>query len=533
MLKNLKWLVFGSIGYRLKGFLIGVAVGFGLATLAPSAADSLKGYLSWLIPSAHAVPYYDWDSSAILDDTNSMQLTSALTNHYAGGRLTAFSDGVLSSLQIRAGRFDNDAGVGPFTLQIYEAQPEGSDWEPGDLIGESASYDFYALPDYTNNAWVQANCVTENLTTINANCPLINFPVTPESPGSLDFLTGDHFYYFFSHPTSDSDTGIRFPRISDQYTDVYSFGSYFHAHMENCTLPSGTCSSFSSGNTTGHLIRSIFDNGNPYNPGVFSIANGPHVSFDSTIYSLGYFCGSSGDIWGYDPATSSDYSFIDSCTAGESGYFNVALSGDVTEWLFQLRIDFLPIGESSATIIHDPNSVWFTGEPDGLGSLDPSLTLCNPILYSEYITPVSEYDEDEVITQEFINWGQGVVYSAYSYIVSQLTRLPVIGDAVIVNCLIYQGFISNLTTDPVMTLTANFDGFLDFDDTMEITLDYSAAIEGLQAGVEENPRYEDFRVTMTMLVIFIIMWKVWIGLANIHPTPVIDQLDPRRDNDDI
>jgi len=518
LFKNIKWMIFGSIGYRFRGFLIGVAVGFGIATFAPTAKDYIKEYLSWVFPTAYAAPYYDFNALDNVDAPSGYAAYSIpLTNDTAfarGEQVQANSDGTLTHVQMRILRNPDDVSPitlpGTFSIEVYEATAGGH--VVGALLGQSADYDPNNLVEFVNTAG--SDCDTVSLDT---DCPSTTYSIFPEFGGALDFTSGDLYWIFVEYYDGDGDpvgggealSWVRSPNTSD--------GLY----IKGCTLlpATGCTQSDSSGSGNDLKLATIFDDGTPFEGGIFGVGYGPHISLDPDTYELPYFCNHAGDIWGYDSGVDSDYQDLGiSCLSGDNGYLTLDLSGSLSEWSFQLVFDGLPIADAAATIYYNPNNAPVL-PPDGADEVD--LGFCLPFLTSDEEVIEPELNVDEEISSGFLAWAKGVALAAFSGIYGQIAGVPLIGDYMVINCVMYEHFVSNLdSAAPDFSYTVDFDtGFMGMDETDTFTLDMGAAYTSLEGQISsslDSDNYDGFRYFMTVLFIFLIFWKVFSFIFGGH-----------------
>jgi len=502
MLKNIKWLLFGGIAYRLRGFMIGLVAGFALASFAPSAVSHIKEYLSWVVPTAHAAPYYDYNAVGTDSDLNSgsipfVQIPNSNDNLYMGQRVQAFSSGDLTHIQAR---LQYDAGIDTANQYRFHIYSDSSN-ALGSSLGLSAYYDVDDLPDYD-----VAN--TNDCTPANMYCPISTYSLYPDSLGSLTFSSGEFYWVLveFLNPWGAGPAQIN-------WASNISVTPTLRRVLCDSLSPLVGCSYATNGNR--FALTTIFDDGSPYDIlGLFGVGYGPHISLDPDTYDLSYYCNHAGDIWGYDASVGGSYSDLGvSCISGDTGFLTLDLSGSLSEWSFQLMFDGIPIADSAATIYYNPNNAPIL-PPDGGEAVDVGFCLDFLISDEEAIEP--ELNVDEEISEGFLAWGKGVALAAFSSIYGTLAHIPVIGDYMTVNCMMYDSFISNLDPDSELVFSLNFDGFMGMDETDEIEVDLTGVADDFVVSGQDNPRYDGFRLTMTLLFVFVLFWKFW---HLFHPSP--------------
>jgi len=491
LFKNAKWLIFGGIGYRLRGFLIGVAVGFGLSTLMPSAVDHIKGYLSWIVPQAHAALIEDFNH---IDDLSVgamdyFQVPQFANSDYGGQQFPVFTDGRLEFIELRLSNYDPCAGC-TYSVEIWSDNGSNA---PGVLLGQSVDYDYSTLPLRSFDPVPDID-----------DYPGIVIPLYPETSTSLDVLNGGLYWFFIEFVDGDGP--------SDQRIVTYTeSGTGTGLRRRTClTLPAGSCTNTSN---LGNLKVSTYVETDPQPfTGIFNVSYGPHVSLDPDEYTLTYYCGHAGSIYVQDLAVSPAFVFSgEICGAGDSGPITVDLSGDITNLTFELRFGGVTVADSAATIFYNPNSGPVL-PPDGSEEVD--IGFCLPFLTSDEEVIEPELNVDEEISEGFLAWAKGVALGAFTAIYGGLSSVPVIGDYMVINCIMYDHFISNLDPSaPGFSYTVDFDtGFMGMDETDTFTLDMATAYDSLNAQVDasiDSDNYDTFRELMSVLLIFIVVWKVF------------------------
>lgn len=439
MIRDLKWMIFGGIKWRFRGFLIGVAVG---VVLSSFGGDFLRS----LVPEAKAAEFADQSYMEGGGETGSdwtrqdLPVVAYSTDMYARYVLmTAQNDGYLSSATFRmareqAGCDTEQFAVGAFAFIGYD--------EIGEQLGASS--------------WI--DCSDLNIFSTEGNADE-NFEIGALSEQALYFEEGEQYWLGLNFEQGTISTG---PNLNVELSN--DFGSVWHVWCAD-----DDCSGDFEIDNSSYPIQvvSYFDTDPTYQEALWTIELGPYFKSEwsappSGYYQLDYSCADDGDIY-IMSSTFSDTAFYDSsfdCVDGEEGQIVLELGTDEsTEWDLALYKSGTRYTQYSIEIFHD--DIWTT-----------------------YTTAGGSVDDENVIS------------SAFSYIWGALIDVPVVGDALALNNLIWRDFIANLGNSDVAVIDIDSD-FL--GENYDVTIDFYDIVDDVQAELDDNANYESFRILMTTL----------------------------------
>jgi hypothetical protein len=424
MIKDLKWMLFGGIKWRFRGFLIGLTVGFLLGSMGFSGIRDALADESMF----EFVP----------DDSQTMD--GYCNRDYVVQGIQVDDTGYLTSIDVYA-----------------QATYNQSITVSADLYYEEAGW-IGALVE----TWTGVSAYNTGVVGIDTDWdPLATYTLDWDLSTPFPVDAGERFYLVLTTEACDNPSILHWATTAYDYVGNWGF----------CTAltDSSYCNEFPDSEVLSFTLNYSPD---PLNsdPTLF-IDQGPYYKSDwsaepSGYYSLGYNCTEAGTIELYSEAL------------GDSAYYEY--------------------GEC------DPADSW-GGVGTMLLELDTGTQTDYGIrFYDEYAILTTQYDiliQHDDIWSTYVSEGgdaedENIVASAFGYIWEALTDVPVVGDALALNSLIWSDFIGNLGSSDVAVLDIDSD-FL--GENYDVTLDFYDVIDDLQAEIDDNPNYESFRILMTTL----------------------------------
>jgi len=454
MFKNITYLIFGGIKWRLKGFLIGFGVGLMVSPFLPSISD--------LVPKTLAIAYED----QVNDGTPAGQFI--IGNNYGLGTTRTFLQGVeagqtgyLDMVDIYVDRGTGSCGVLTFTVDIYEQVATNT---PGAIVGTSGSLNLCDLPTSGNEDWV----------TIDIN----GVGYDPY------FITGDRFFIVINFPSANGASGVD-REIQWSYTNYDYIGNAVlctDSTFTSCTIATDPAS---------FLFRTYVDADLDAPLGI-SFALAPYISNNSSTYNIAYECHQDGDIYGYDPSLGNVYlDLSESCIAGQVGTVTVPLSSEETDFWLALRDSNAQyVTPYMITVLYFPDAI--VEEPD---YVPVDAGICTPFLVGDEAS--GTYDEDI-----------GILVSSVFYIFGRIASTPVLGDYLTLNCLVYTYFIDTLGDADFPEIQLDLDGYLGLS-LPALNMDLQSAYDQLYTEAHAIDGYSTFKNIATTLLLFVILIGLW------------------------
>lgn len=513
MFKNISYLLFGGIKWRLKGFFIGVAVGMALGSFIP---DKLA---EWL-PSAYA-DATEWN----LDGVDNLSTANNGTQDNIPGSTGV--DTILWHLKVPDSLSEDKIQLQNIAYRMTR--------EPDSPPSGTPSYSWYVYaPVNTEDSLFTTN-VGSTPAGMNATLPenyvgpllggtpdqlRSDLPLTTDypdiadwnggsdfppittadllevNPGDLVFSPGDNFVLVLAvHWAYSSTSQIRaFESYNALNPSPYGV---VRSSCSNETINS-SCSNFLGATQFSPMITINYEE--YVEPQYWSIGYGPYISSSEITYNLPYYCYQAGAIWGYDPDVDGDYIDLGiDCTADEAGFLNLDLSSDVTPWL----LIFEPAA-SPGTFWNDYSIVIYHDEygptiPEGYEEAD-SGGLCFTILQYAGEDPPPDLDQATVVSMFFTAMGKFV-------------NIPIIGDYVMVNCWVKSGLIDSMVYDNIGTLDVDIAMMGDVD---SFVLDLDGVRDQLKGSFDDNAGYDAFRQLMTVLFWASVVFLLWKKFGSDH-----------------
>lgn len=521
MMKNVSYLLFGGIKWRMKGFLIGVGVGLALGSFIPP-------FIQDWIPQANAADNSIYSSDSFnLDSINggpylesgTYQPMSVGFDHFSfpfvtrGVVFTADQSGNISSVTLRPSFTGDDDlnGQGNWRVMLsrldintlpadfYENGYDSNNPPVSDMVGDVMGL----------SPWQDYQDIINPV--LDQNDPLYSDPLDPwvfppytldlagPGPDSLYVEEGEAFILFVQQdwaPQSGNNlTNSTITLTSQNYSshkDIIGYEGYTFICDDTSTIPSD-CRAFE----IPRAYNAYFQFGESEQPvDYWQISEPPHIADNQLQYDLSYNCFLAGSIWAYDPDEDNDY--IDTgvdCDSNENGFLNLLLSGSFTHF----KLAFEPVAfpgqlleEYDIFITYDEDAPEFPDDYDPAQS-----SFCINILQDD------DFDDDD----------ESAVISGFFSVMANFFDVPVLGDYLTFNCWIKAGIIDNLSiVDPQnvdLKITV-------LGDTDNLSLNLQNTKNQLYNSFSQNPSYDSFRFTVTMIFWGLIAYLLWHSYANHH-----------------
>jgi len=508
MFKNISYLLFGGIKWRLKGFFIGVAVGMALGSFIP---DKLA---EWL-PSAYAeAPAGEYTTNAVSNVTSgdygarAFPLSSGGQKHNVSFQVESDTEANIESVSFRLAR-DSAIPAGAscpiidcphFLIKVYRhAGPStysemndipAADRELslGEFLGASEYIDYDTLPLRTS--------YTTGSNALATAPPVVTYPIYESYLGSLNLEPGDRVWVMIEAYWAYNTSNEIFAWYSDY--DLRGVGADPLIQMA-CNTAKTTCAYFNVGSAATGMLSFNWQPTIDV-PAYWSIGYGPYVSSSDITYNLPYYCFQAGTIWGYDPDVDLDYIDLGiDCTADEAGFLNLDLSSEATPW----ELVFEPA--TNPGLFFDPYSIIIYHDdygpviPEDYEEAD-SGGLCFTILQYAGEDPPPDLDQATVVSMFFTAMGKFV-------------NIPIIGDYVMVNCWVKSGLIDSMVYDNIGTLDVDIAMMGDVD---SFVLDLDGVRDQLKGSFDDNAGYDAFRQLMTVLFWASVVFLLWKKFGSDH-----------------